>query len=130
MDPLKFVVLEQRENEDRAFYAVKPSEIYPAMIEHIKETLVAGKAPAKFLDTEGTPNPLCMYHDEAKRLPAKALDLALVPYAEALGTAEKSERNAALECARKWFTELLHQALRGAPIGLHILSEDRTFKLC
>jgi len=114
-------------------FVVKPSEIYPAMIAEIKAILGDDKlAPDKFLDLKGTPNPLRMYYDEAKSLGADGMDLALVPHAETsdLKASGKIDRNRALECARKWFTELLHQSIGGKPMGLRILAEDKAFKLC
>ena len=112
-------------------FEAKPSEMYPAMIAHIKELLASGKGPAKYLDLEGSQNPLIMYWDEAKKIGAGGMDLALVPYSQAVSMDDvgKKLRNAALECARKWFTELLHQSIGNKAMGLRILAEDRAFKL-
>jgi len=133
IDLTKVVTREERpEHPDRVFFAVKPSEMYPAMLAHIKETLATGKPPDKYLDTKGTPNPLVMYYDEAKRQSPEAWELAIVPYSQcgSLSADDKRTRNAALECARKWLTELLHRSIGGTPMGLHILAEDKKFKLC
>ncbi|MBN1567938.1 MAG: hypothetical protein JXA73_08820 [Acidobacteria bacterium] len=115
-----------------ADFEVAGSDLYPTMIKEIKEALASGKAPAKFLDTDGTPNPLRTYWGEAQAIGASNLDLALVPFKEAvsLQTAQKQSRNTALECARKWFTELLHQSVKFQPMRLHITTdENRTFRL-
>jgi hypothetical protein len=113
-------------------FEVSPAVMYPAMVTEVKAALKEGKGPAKFLDTEGTPNPLRMYYDDAKQIGSEAFDLALVPYDSATGLSadDKSKRNAALECARKWFTELLHQSIGGKPMGLRIAAEDKQYKLC
>lgn len=133
IDVKQFVTNEERPGRDFPTFAVRPKQMYPAMIAHIKETLADAKlAPTRVLDLAGTPNPLVMYHDEAKSLRADAFDLALVPAAQAatLSVEQRLARNAALECARKWFTELLHQSNGGKPMGVHILAEDLSFKLC
>jgi hypothetical protein len=128
----EFVTVEEHPDRDFPTFAIKPTEMYPAMIAHIKEALVEGKGPSRFLDLEGTLNPLCMYWDEAKILGTAGMDLGLVPHAQTVDfdAKDKARRNVALECARKWFTELLHQSIGGKPMGVHILAEDYSFKLC
>lgn len=55
--------------------------------------------------------------DAAGRLPADAFDLALKPLAD-IDPARRADRAAALECARLWFTELLHAAQGGGAMAI------------
>jgi hypothetical protein len=113
-------------------FEVAAADLYPAAVAEITAALKANKAPAKFLDTEGTPNPMRMYWDDALKIGADAFDLALVPHkdAVAMSDAQKAKRNAALECARKWFTELLHQSIKCQPMNLKITADtEKTFRL-
>jgi len=111
-------------------FEIAGAELYPATIDEIQACLGVGKGPAKFADTEGTPNALHQYWTEAQRLGTGAFELARMRYDQCGGLSpeQKKARNAALECARKWFTEVLHQSVGGQPMGLHITGKE--FKLC
>ncbi len=132
IDISQYVTEEDRPDRSFPTFAVRPTQMYPAMVSYIAEILKVGPVPDRYLDTKGTPNPVVMYYDEVKALPDDALELALVPYdsAKQLSQEKRQARNAALECARKWFTELLHQSISGKPMGVHILAEDSSFRLC
>jgi hypothetical protein len=136
MDLSKFAVsIDPGENfiNAKVGFEVEAAKLYPAMVADIKDALNTGKGPDKYLDTNGTPNPLAMYWADAQRLGGNAFDLALVPFDSCaeLSAADKAKRNDALECARKWFTELLHQSVNGESMFLHITSDaEKTFKLC
>jgi hypothetical protein len=131
IDVTKFITKEDRVGEDRDYYAVKPSGIYPAMVDHMLEVIASKKRPSKFINLEGDLNPLCLYYEEALALGAEKVKTILVPYGESIkrDPAFRAIRNQAITCARKWFTDMLYQALKGKPLGLHILAEDRAYKL-
>jgi len=92
---------------ERVRLEVDPGEMYPRTIEDIRHSLAT--------DTD---YPLLMIKAMVKELPVEAWDLALV--------GEKSELRArALEVARLWFTEKLHQTISHHSMTLHILKDDR-----
>lgn len=91
---------------------VDPADMYPATIAHIRSRIASSSVPDGALKQE---------YDAAKLVPESAWDMALVP------DAGNPDRAAALEIARRWFTEVLHQAV-GAPMRLRI-TRDLTYKL-
>lgn len=92
-------------------FAVDPTKMYPAIVEHILLTLESKTRPDGALDK--------LYRD-ALALSARAWELALTPLDE-VDAIDLKMRAKALECGRKWFTELLHRAA-GCPMRLHILN--------
>ena len=68
-------------------------------------------------------NALQLSADAAGRLPTDAFDLALKPLAD-IDPARRADRAAALECARLWFTELLHAAQGGGPMAIRWLKAE------
>lgn len=95
------------------WFAVQPAELYPATLAHIQ----------KVLEGQRPPDPLGMYFDAARRLAPAAWAAAELERA-ACPVDLLAVRAEALEIARLWFTEMLHQAAAG-PIGLHILKDER-----
>lgn len=91
---------------------VDPADLYPATIAHIRDRLATSSIPDGALRQE---------YDAARRVPDAAWDAALSPGA---GNPDRAD---ALEIARRWFTEVLHQAV-GRPMRLRI-TRDLTYKL-
>lgn len=94
-----------------------PADLYPAAIAHIRSRLQTASVPDGALRQEW---------DTALTLPTDAWEAALVDGSALVGPAREA-RAAALECARRWFTEVLHQAI-GGPMQLKI-TKDLTYKL-
>lgn len=104
--------------DGRLGFVVEPGEMYPAAIAHICQRLEVQARPG------GT---LTVLYDQASQLPAEAWEWALRPLA-ACPDGARGARAEALEIARLWFTETLHQAVSQQAIGLHIL-KDETYRL-
>lgn len=68
-------------------------------------------------------NALQLSADAAGRLPADAFDLALKPLAD-INPARRTDRAAALEVARLWFTELLHASQGGGPMAIRWIKAE------
>lgn len=99
---------------DYTAYVVDPEMLYPETVNHILSVLGIGTIPA---------GALRQYYLEAQRLNLSAWDLALTPL-EACPAAQRIDRAQALELARLWFTELLHEA-HGGPVLVHILANGK-----
>lgn len=97
---------------------VDPADLYPQTIAHIRQRLLTESAPDGALRQEW---------DQALTLPRDAWDLALVAATDDMPAPDRAARAAALEIARRWFTEVLHQAIGGA-MQLRI-TRDLTYKL-
>lgn len=80
------------------------------------------------------PNPIFeLILPDAKKLPQAAWEMALQPMTDETGAfllpgENRMVRAAALECARKLFTELLHQMTGGGPMSIR-LSKDVTYRI-
>lgn len=96
---------------------VDPADLYPATIAHIRGRLATASVPDGALKQEW---------DQALSIPTDAWEAALVDGSALTGSA-REQRAAALEIARRWFTEVLHQAI-GGPMQLKI-TRDLTYKL-
>ena len=94
-----------------------PADLYPQTIAHIRQRLAANSAPDGALKQEW---------DAALQIPQAAWEVALLPKGQVNESAH-ALRAAALEIARRWFTEVLHQAV-GGPVALRI-TRDLTYKL-
>lgn len=99
----------------RQWFVVEPAQLYPAAIADLIEVVEAGRQPSH-------PALIAPYH-RAKALGAGGLRLALVARAQCPPD-DLTIRAEALEVARLWFTEKLHQAIDHAPMGLHITKDD------
>ena len=109
------VTVEERpEDPQVTWFAVDPAVMYPAMRIHILGAIVAGRTPPEHLKVH--------YQDamavtqqgwESMEMPRDQVDPDLV-----------DARVAALECARRWFTAMLHVTIGGAPMGVHILKNE------
>lgn len=108
----------ERDDERLAFVA-DPSELYPAAIAHVR----------RIVEQELLPNhpALEQLYLQAKALPAEAWDLALLDK-DNVEEALYEIRAAALEIARQWATELLHQLIGGGPMAIKI-PKDLRFRL-
>ena len=105
-------------------FEVVIGEMYPAILSHIQTCLENGVMGGGVIRDS--------YYPKAQALPSGAFDLALIPYAQAtaLPFEDRETRNAALELGRVWFTELLHRAIGGDGVPLHVvLLPDTDFKL-
>lgn len=103
---------EARADQDYAWFAVDPDALYPATLAHVAGALEHPR-PAE---------PLGQLWDRGKKVGAKA-------FADApAGKPGDPARAEALEVARLWFTEMLHQAV-GRPLGLHIAKGDGRWRL-
>lgn len=102
---------EERPDDEYTWWAVTPSRMYPATLRVIEYCLKTQQIPAG----QG------QYYAEAQRLPAEAWRWARV-HRDQVPAEHLPTRAAALDLARRWFIEALHQET-GAPIGVHILAE-------
>ncbi len=108
--------------DGRKRFVVSPDDLYPAAIEHVKGVLERGARP------DGA---LGILYDQGERLPAEAWAWAMKPcneFAQAEPEAVAA-RAAALEVARLWFTEMLHQGIGQEPMTLHIERGDGRWRL-
>lgn len=126
-DALALATVEDRPGViDRTYYAIAPAALYEASIAHLRAALADGRPPRRMVivDDEEIDNALRPIFDEARGIPPHAWDLALAP-ADGLDPADREQRRRALDVARRWFTEWLHQQLDYAPLGLHITKDER-----
>lgn len=129
----------RRDDNERVTYQVQPRVVYPMMVAYIRQAL--GETPADV--THGlrpkTVSAIRPLLQQAKALPPEAWELALVPRAdvEAANLITRlrnrwpdketalSVRGQALEIARLWFTELLHERVGYMPLRVHITKDER-----
>ncbi len=95
-------------------FEVKPSEMYPAAIADLRATLESGRAVS---------GALAMYKGKAQSVDVEAWGLALLPRGDVTSSVAIRARAVALELARLWFTESLHQSIDHAPMELRILKD-------
>ena len=112
LDVFKIATPEEREDTDYAWFRVDPDQLYPAALTHVAGAL-AQPRPAE---------PLGQLWDRGQAVGVQAFQEA------PLGRPGSLPRAEALEVARLWFTEMLHQAA-GAPIGVHILKGSGAWRL-
>lgn len=112
LDVISFVT----ENDGRL--DVDTSRMYPAALAHVQDVLSKGIVPGA---------PLDKLYLEAEKIPEGAWKAALNPPEEC---SEKylTQRAMALEISRLWFTELLHLAMGGGTMHVHLIKDER-FKL-
>ena len=123
----QLVEVEERENiNDRTYYAVDPAKVYPATVKEIVRRLDEEDVPARYVQAGGEirDNPLLRLFGRAKEIPPQAWDHALESR-ENYPAKAREARGKALEIARLWFTEVLHQENDYAPLGVHILKDER-----
>jgi hypothetical protein len=126
IDALAMATPEERAGFSRPYYAVDPGEFYPATVAAIKAQLETGKTPPRYIQAGGEirQNPLVELYQRATKVPEQSWDHALEP-GDNYPPKARANRREALEVARLWFTETLHQQLDYAPLGLHILKDER-----
>lgn len=95
-------------------FEIDPDTMYPATIEEIQLAL-AGEGVFPIRDHEVA----------AKSLPEFAWGLALTPRDQVEEWEKLAIRAKALELARLWFTERIHQAVDHVPMKIHILKSER-----
>lgn len=114
IDILRIAKQTEVDAEGRTWFEVKPAELYPATIAHMRGVVETGQAPQGALRQE---------YDKAVTFNADDWALAEMAFADV--TPEiRARREVVLETARRWFTEMLHQ-IAGGSIGLHILKDER-----
>lgn len=96
-------------------FEVKPSKMYPAAIADLRAALEENRAVS---------GALVMYKGQAGRVDAEAWGLALMSRESMTSQAAIATRMIALDLARLWFTEYLHQSINHAPLELRILKDD------
>ena len=101
--------------------SAKPSDLYPKLVEVLKDAMATEKIPKDFFG-------LLQEALDAVKVHPDAFDLALVPYGKIKLVKELEARAAALDACRRWFTRMLKQEVK-KPFGLHILAEDKDFRL-
>lgn len=112
-----FELVTQEDRPDgRVGFVVNPDALYRAAIEHIRQRLDLQARPGGYLG---------QLFDMVQELPDVAFEWALRPLSDDFTPEEREMRAAVLELARKWFTEVLHQAIGQEPMGLHILKDER-----
>ena len=94
-------------------FEIDPDKLYPAALAHVAEAI----------DRARPPEPLGQLWDAGRLVGAQAFADAVT------GKPGDRARAAALEVARLWFTELLHQAVGGAAMNVHILKGDGKWRL-
>ena len=99
---------------------VDPADLYPSTIAHIVDVLKSGASVS---------GPLASELAAARDLPDQAWADALIARRDFddSQTLEIDQRRQALEIARRWYTEMLHQAI-GRPISIRI-TKNLHFKL-
>ena len=99
-------------------YDINPDTMFPTTVTHIQDALTFARPDSA----------LGRLWDKAKERDEDAWTWALAPRGDVAGEHARSERDLALEIARLWFTEMLHQAT-GAPIRVHILKGSGNWRL-
>lgn len=99
---------------DARRFEVEPSEMYPAALDDLRREADSSWFVSTARET---------YKQQAAQLPEEAWELALVPRGEVSSHAALVVRSQALELARLWFTECLHQHIDYAPLELRILGD-------
>lgn len=112
LDVLKISRLGEVNADGYQLVAVDPADLYPAAIAHVVEVMKSGASVS---------GPLAIELAAARALPDDAWANALIARSDFddSQTLEIDQRRQALEIARRWYTEMLHQAI-GAPISIRI----------
>jgi len=118
--------------KEKGVWEVTPAVFFPAMIEHIQESLASGELAEELIDIIVHPEiDPCLaarrYRNWARRIPEQAWTDAMLP-PELVPDSRIMARAEALECCRLWFTRALKNAERPAGISIHI-SNDPRFRL-
>lgn len=100
-------------------FEIEPSEMYPVVLTDLQNAVKTNRVVSAALET---------YKTQAAQLDPEAWKLATVPRGELSSPAALIVRSRALELARRWFTEHLHQFIDHAPLELHIL-KDKDWRL-
>ena len=113
-------------------WVLTPAVFYPAMIEHIQESMAKDELPPELIDIRINPDvDPCLaarrYKGWARRISALAWSDALLPLS-VIPARRIPARAEALECCRLWFTRALKNAEGPAGIRIRILKDFR-FKL-
>lgn len=124
----------EKRDDDKGYnwYAVDPAVVYPETVKRILDVLQSGELPQELVDdkapVEIDPRSVArQYLAEARSMPEKAWEWSLTDRTEFKDPEQITARAAALELARRWFTQALHVAVGGS-LGVHILKDER-FKL-
>jgi hypothetical protein len=118
LQPMLRCVKQRSDSADgRVVFEVEPGKMYPAAIKDINTTRIADNnwTGVQHLDSA------------VRHLPARGWELAINLQME-VEPDEESLYNNALELARLWFTEKLHQAINHAPMKL-VIKKDLRWRL-
>lgn len=96
-------------------FQVKPSAMYPAALADLQDALETNRTVSTALET---------YKAQAAQLDPEAWGLALTVRGELTSRAALLARSGALELARLWFTESLHQFIDHGLLEIHILKDE------
>jgi hypothetical protein len=119
-------------------FEVEPSEMYPAALADVQVALEENRAVSgalvlyKHRATQLAVEAVASWQENddfiltrtVKHVDTKAWELALLPRDSITDARAVEIRAEALEIARLWFTERLHQFINHAPMELHILKDD------
>jgi len=113
----------------RQWFAFDPAEIYPATLQRIQGVLQTGEYPSELIQPGDHPTSVAeFYLSEARLIDPDAWQYALTPRCQLADETMLQSRARLLELARRWFTQALHVAV-DAPVGIHILKGDGSFRL-
>lgn len=96
-------------------FQVKPSMMYPAALADLQDALETNRTVSTALET---------YKVQGAQLDPEAWGLALTVRGELTSRAALLARSRALELARLWFTEHLHQLIDHGLLEIHILKDE------
>lgn len=141
-------VLEPRESEfdvmalgewdevegDNPRFRVKPSVLYPAMVERIKEVVTSESKAIELQDrdVQSGVHPLAMhdkYLGEVKKLTQEEIDSALLPFAQVTDSRGQIIRTIVLEIARRWFTRALKNRISKDILPIITIEKDEDYRI-
>lgn len=114
---------ERKDHPGCVCFALNRDKFYPAMLQYIQERLASRSA--------WPPDASIAQQDrKARALPAEAYKLALAADGpRGLDERQRALRGMALECAREWFTQLLHLRAELKPMVLRLEGGKDRWKL-
>jgi hypothetical protein len=128
---------------ERQYYVVNPGEVYPAVVQFLTDNMgeigrVYAQGDAALVGKALAGDFWAGFIVRARRtiadvlaVPDRGWELALVDRADLPADRDDADvvaRAQALEAARLFFTEALHQAIQNAPMGIRWTKDER-FKL-
>lgn len=125
-DPFVYAAKEIREDDDREWYYLERSIVYPATVARIGEVITKPEMASELVDHKSANpyGPAMSLEGEARAMGVGNLELALLPKSNCPPDAAAT-RVKALDLVRRWYTQALHVACGGdgTGIGLHWANE-------